>query len=137
VTAINTKTNTVVGKPPRLLRPNTANNQTNTVSVINTAANAVITAVPVGTGPHMVAVTPDGSRVYVPNLGVDTVSVIDPATNTVISTIPPGGLRYQPRRGGQPGRPKGLRHERLQLQRDGHQRRPVINDEPVALADLP
>jgi len=91
VTAINTKTNTVVGKPPRLLRPNTANNQTNTVSVINTAANAVITAVPVGTGPHMVAVTPDGSRVYVPNLGVDTVSVIDPATNTVISTIPPGG----------------------------------------------
>ena len=91
MTAINTKTNTVVGKPPRLLRPNTANNQTNTVSVINTAANAVITAVPVGTGPHMVAVTPDGSRVYVPNLGVDTVSVIDPATNTVISTIGLGG----------------------------------------------
>ena len=35
------------------------------------------------------AVTPDGSKVYVANRGNNTVSVID-ATNTVIATIPVG-----------------------------------------------
>jgi YVTN family beta-propeller protein len=40
-----------------------------------------------------VAVTPDGSRVYVANRNSGTVSVIDTATNTVVgSPIPVGGL---------------------------------------------
>ena len=41
-------------------------------------------AIAVGDGPTGVAVTPDGSRVYVTNLLSDTVSVIATATNTVL-----------------------------------------------------
>jgi YVTN family beta-propeller protein len=66
----------------------------NTVSVIDTATNTVIATIPAGgfvlTG---VAVTPDGSKVYVANSGGgngNTVSVIDTATNMVTTTIPVG-----------------------------------------------
>jgi YVTN family beta-propeller protein len=66
------------------------NNLSNTVSVIDTATNTVIATVSVGGGPFGVAVTPDGSKVYVTN-GDNTVSVIATATNTVIgSPIPVG-----------------------------------------------
>lgn len=76
----------------------------NTVSVITTAtnpclqtcANAVAT---VGGGnpspfnmPFDVAVTPDGSHVYVANFGGNTVSVIATATNTVTATVPVGNF---------------------------------------------
>ena len=37
-----------------------------------------------------VAVTPDGSKVYVTNEGCNTVSVIDAATSTVAETTPVG-----------------------------------------------
>jgi YVTN family beta-propeller protein len=65
----------------------------NTVSVIDTATNTVTATIPVGSGPSGVAVTPDGTKVYVANafFGFGTnVSVIDAATNTVIATIPAG-----------------------------------------------
>jgi YVTN family beta-propeller protein len=58
------------------------------VSVIDTATNAVTATIPVGNGPFAVAVSPDGSKVYVTNTGSNNVSVIDTATNTVIATIP-------------------------------------------------
>jgi len=61
-----------------------------TVSVINTATNAVVATVPVGTYPRGVAVTPDGTRVYVANGVSNNVSVIDAATNTVVATV--GGV---------------------------------------------
>jgi YVTN family beta-propeller protein len=66
-----------------------ANKGSNTVSVIDTAANppAVVTPVPVGTIPVGVAVTPDGTHVYVANLGSNTVSVIDTASNAVVATV--------------------------------------------------
>src|SRR5262245_28478983 len=61
-----------------------------TVSVIDTATNAVVgSPIPVGNFPLGVAVMPDGSKVYVTNLGDNTVSVIAAAANTV-STIPVG-----------------------------------------------
>jgi YVTN family beta-propeller protein len=44
-----------------------ANFDANTVSVIDTATNTVIATIPVGTSPRGVAVTPDGSTVYVSN----------------------------------------------------------------------
>jgi YVTN family beta-propeller protein len=47
----------------------------------------VTATVAVGTNPFGVAVHPDGSRVYVANVGSSTVSVIDTATNTVIATV--------------------------------------------------
>jgi YVTN family beta-propeller protein len=49
------------------------------VSVIATAANTVIATIPVGTAPTGVAVTPDGSKVYVANGDSNRVSVIDAA----------------------------------------------------------
>ena len=64
-----------------------------TVVVIDTATNTVIgSPIPVGLGPEGVAVTPDGSKVYVTNRfsGTEfssTVSVIATATNTVIATV--------------------------------------------------
>jgi YVTN family beta-propeller protein len=55
--------------------------------VIATATNTVIgSPIAVGSGPFGVAVTPDGSKVYVANEGSGTVSVIATATNTVIGS---------------------------------------------------
>lgn len=62
-----------------------SNTNDNTVSVIDTATNTVIATIPVDS-PFDVAITPDGTRVYVVNAS-DTVTVIDTATNTVIATI--------------------------------------------------
>jgi YVTN family beta-propeller protein len=65
----------------------------NTLWVIDTATGAVIgSQIPVGPNPYGVAVTPDGSTVYVANSGTNTVSVIATATNTVVgSPITLGG----------------------------------------------
>ena len=58
-----------------------------TVRVVDTATNTLnplpITA---GSRPYGVAVSPDGSRVYVANYGGNSVSVIDTATNNAIGT---------------------------------------------------
>jgi YVTN family beta-propeller protein len=62
----------------------------NTVSVIDTAAGAVVATVPVVTGPHGMGVTPDGRRVFVSGDGSSGVSVIDTATDRVIKTIEVG-----------------------------------------------
>lgn len=63
------------------------NEVSNTVSVINTATNTVIATIPVGIAPFGVAVSPDGSKVYVTG---EVVSVIATAMNTVTATIPVG-----------------------------------------------
>ena len=58
-----------------------------TVSVIDTATNAVVgSAIPVGDAPRDIAITPDGTKAYVTNQDADTVSVIDTATNTVVGS---------------------------------------------------
>ena len=58
-----------------------------TVSVIATATNTVIgSPIAVGSFSEGVAVTPDGSKVYVTNEGSGTVSVIATASNTVIGS---------------------------------------------------
>jgi YVTN family beta-propeller protein len=79
------------------------------VSVIDTETNTVIATIPVGTFPMGVAVSPDGSKVYVTNTASasNNVSVIDTAKNRVTATIPvgqfplgvavtPDGARHQP-----------------------------------------
>jgi YVTN family beta-propeller protein len=84
------------------------NESSSTVSVIDTAIDAVIATIPVGLFPGIGVVTPDGSKVYVTTApsnpfgspGSAIVSVIDTATNTAIATIPvddqhtlqPGGV---------------------------------------------
>ncbi|MFG2595959.1 YncE family protein [Streptomyces sp. NPDC048462] len=57
------------------------------VYVIATATNTVITAIGVGCSPHGVMVTPEGSRAYVASYFGNSVSVIDTATNTVSDTV--------------------------------------------------
>ena len=65
----------------------------NSVSVIDTPTNTVVTTIPLAgcdgscSSPAGLAVTPDGSRVYVANEGNGTVSVISTSTNTVSATI--------------------------------------------------
>src|SRR5580704_15684911 len=58
----------------------------NTVSVIATATNMVVNTITVGNDPYGVAVSPDGSTVYVTNHFDGTVSVIATATNTVVGS---------------------------------------------------
>jgi YVTN family beta-propeller protein len=70
------------------------NSGANTVSVIDTATNSVTTTIPVGDHPYGVAVTPDGSKVYVGNWFPGTVSVIETATNKVTATIPVGSIPW-------------------------------------------
>lgn len=64
----------------------------NTVSIINTLTNTVTGSIPVGNNPFGVAVSPDGTRVYVTNYSPasNSVSVINTASNTVTGTIAVG-----------------------------------------------
>ncbi len=62
-----------------------------TITVLNTATNTVVATIPVGASPLGVAISPDGSRVYVANVVSQTISVIDASTNKVITTIIAGG----------------------------------------------
>ena len=58
-----------------------------TVSVIDTATNKVLTNVTVGKYPVGVAISSDGTTVYVTNSYSNTLSVINTATNTVKATV--------------------------------------------------
>ena len=79
------------GAPSSAQNAYITNSGSNTVSVIDTATNTVVSTIPVGISPGGVAVTPDGSKVYVTNFLSNTVSVI----------------RHRDQHGGQhdPGRP--------------------------------
>ncbi len=69
----------------------TANLSNSTVSVINTASNAVSTiTLPSNSYPVGIAVSPDGTKVYTANNNNSTVSVIDTASNTVTATVAVG-----------------------------------------------
>ena len=57
------------------------------VDVFDVATETLTTSIAVGTSPFGLAVTPDGSKVFVCNRDSGTVSVIDTGTNTVIATI--------------------------------------------------
>jgi YVTN family beta-propeller protein len=70
-----------------------------TVSVIEVAIGRVIDTIRTGRGAHGVAVSADGSRVFVTNIADSTVSVIDAATREVVATYPvgrgPNGVTYR------------------------------------------
>src|SRR5262249_61752178 len=61
-----------------------------TVSVIDTTSNTVTATIPVGDGPVGVAVSPDGSTVYVANFIDGAVSVVDRKSQTRATTIARG-----------------------------------------------
>lgn len=66
----------------------------NTVSVINTASNTVVSTINVGNSPIAVSVSPDNKRVYVANSGSGSISVIDAVNNTLIKNIGVGSYPY-------------------------------------------
>lgn len=75
---------------PRLLRFIHARPHAQPVSFardLSASANYVVERIAVGHDPRGVALTPDGSRLFVANRLEDTISVIDTRTNRVASTI--------------------------------------------------
>ncbi|WP_179412815.1 beta-propeller fold lactonase family protein [Mucilaginibacter sp. E4BP6] len=63
------------------------NRSSNTVSVINTAINTVVSTIPVNENPSAVIVSHDGSKAYISNFASGNISVINTKTNTITSTI--------------------------------------------------
>src|SRR5437773_1376140 len=55
--------------------------QDNAVAVLDTAANRVLSTIPVPAGPHGIVASLDGGEVFVSSDGASTVSVIDTATD--------------------------------------------------------
>ncbi|MEP7102221.1 MAG: RICIN domain-containing protein [Burkholderiales bacterium] len=78
-----------------------ANPDADTVAVIDTATNARVAEISVGTSPRSVAVAPDG-RLWVTNKGSASISIVDPATLMVMATVAlprasqPHGLAFAP-----------------------------------------
>jgi YVTN family beta-propeller protein len=70
------------------------------VAVVDTATDAVSATIAVGNMPTLLAITPNGGRVYVPNFGSDTASVIDTSSNRVMATVAVGpgpyGVAFSP-----------------------------------------
>ena len=62
----------------------------NQLSVVDTASNAVIATISVGTAPHGITTSANGAYAYVANSGDGTVSVIDTNTLSVGATTPAG-----------------------------------------------
>ncbi|WP_438309488.1 IPT/TIG domain-containing protein [Streptomyces sp. HUAS TT3] len=85
---------------PDGLRAYVTNSGSNTLSVIDTAADVVATTIAVGAGPWAAAVTPDGRYLYVTMPGSGTVAVVSTATDTLVTTISglnaPRGLAVTP-----------------------------------------
>jgi YVTN family beta-propeller protein len=57
------------------------------ISVLDTTSNTVVATIQVETRPFLSAVSPDGTRLYVPNHDTDSVSVIDTTTDQLITSI--------------------------------------------------
>src|SRR4030095_14848020 len=83
---------TTDGMFPVAVDPRTGIPVSGTVSVIDTATNAVVKTIEVGLHPCGMALSPDGARVYVTNANSDTVSVIDTASDAVIKTVHVGQI---------------------------------------------
>jgi YVTN family beta-propeller protein len=64
------------------------NTHSNTISIINTTTNKIIATVNVGEWPYGVAVSPDGSRVYVVNAQLKHLSIFLLATARIDESCP-------------------------------------------------
>jgi YVTN family beta-propeller protein len=72
------------------------------VAIVNAASLRVEKTIPVGRNPHELAVAPNGSRLYVPNVAGNSISVIDPRTGLETKKIlhsdfnSPHGIAFTP-----------------------------------------
>jgi YVTN family beta-propeller protein len=66
-----------------------AASSSNTLAVIDTAINKIVTFIPLNEPPSAVVVSPDGSRVYVSSSGT-TLAVVDAASATVVANLTVG-----------------------------------------------
>jgi gliding motility-associated-like protein len=71
-----------------------ANINSNTISVISTATNTVLSTISVGPSPLGVCFSPDGKRAYVTHITTSSVSVINTSTASVITTVHVGNYPY-------------------------------------------
>jgi YVTN family beta-propeller protein len=71
-----------------------ANSGADSVSLVNLETNQEVAQIPVGRLPYGVAITPDGSTLYVNNWGENTVSVVDLLALKEVNKISVGGLPY-------------------------------------------
>jgi YVTN family beta-propeller protein len=106
VSVVDTQTNAVVGSPIPVgdepeaiaITPDgktvyAVNNESESVSAIDTGTNRVVSTIRVGDRPTAIAITPDGKTAYVVNFESATVSVIDTRTNQVVGAPIPVGSR--------------------------------------------
>ena len=66
----------------------TANEEGNSISVVDASANRLLATVPAGEEPHNIQVAPDRKTVWVTNCGAGDVWVLDAATLKLIVKIP-------------------------------------------------
>ena len=64
------------------------------MQVIDTASNTITVTIPVGKRPWNMALTPDGSKLYVACGRSNAISVIDTAANRAIAEIAVGALPW-------------------------------------------
>jgi YVTN family beta-propeller protein len=65
------------------------NKSDDTLMVFDTPSNGLLATIKVGHEPHEVAVTPDGRKAYVSNVGDGSLTVVDLARNAVARTVRP------------------------------------------------
>jgi YVTN family beta-propeller protein len=68
----------------------TAGEAADKITVDTAPTNTVLATIGVGTGPHVIVLSPDGSLAYVGDYLGNTISVIDTSTNLVIDTYSSG-----------------------------------------------
>jgi len=64
-----------------------ANSGLNRVEVFDVASNQFMTPIKVGQLPHSVAITPDGSTMYVANTGGENISIVDLDQGTIVDRV--------------------------------------------------
>ena len=87
------------GKQVYVANQGTEKKPANTVSVIDTAGNSLVSTITVGRGAHGVVVSDDGAFAFISNIYDDSVSVIDTASRKVVKNFKvgkgPNGITYR------------------------------------------
>ena len=68
------------------------NKADDTLMVFDVPSHVLLKTIPVGREPHEVAVTPDGRKAYVANVGDDSLSVVDLSQGKVARTLKPDSM---------------------------------------------